>query len=893
MMYYIQVLTSGMIDNFAKNTMMNCYDGKKFWFAFYDMDSCLGLDNTGFDLNSPDIEMHDRMDDGSQVFNCANSRFWSRLASIFKKEIEETYLEMRNGEYNLETFRKFLITDQIDKIPEILYNRDSEAKYLSQGRAYLHMLHGRNKEHILRWLDRRFKYLDSLYLGIKAASTSKSITIRSNSPIGEDGSINANYKGTLSLDVYYSQYVTVKWKNGVFETKRAIYGKPTVFEYTFDNATDNEVLIYCAENLRDIGSLTCLNPSALLLENATGLYQLNCQNAPSLNKADISKLSKLQSVDFSGCTNLGHPNGGAGANVLDVSTCNNIVNINVEGTMISTININPEGSVTQSIKYGKGVTSLRLANMQRLHTCTIESGENLMSMYMVNCPLLDVEDFVHYINDCESVELDNVIFSSGKYVMRAKDGRQYKNLKTFRLRNCPSINSIELQSNLLDTTEVSYDDVSKHNIVSNLDTIELHGLDNLTSLKIVDPSFTPETDMYLNEYFRFNPNADSMLKITDCPKLTTLDIPIIPMGLKRLVLPDNLTKLSSSSIGHMIEVEHGPRNDYELFNYIYTDGYNHYKDKNNLTQLYSESAYGEYALSGKYYDGCDLKNMRCDLIDFMFALLTPKLVRFNNVLKLYVGKSEVYSDYTTLPSLYADEVAVAYNKTLGVSANSFIKNSNIELIEHGSGKYRLYGIDFNSCFIYTATVSASELDKIEYCFCTISSYNDFLTKIISGKETFNENWGYTNIIDFDVNSNQQGYDFVENYFSGFIFNKQVYLDMRVDTVLDRVFTNTDIKGNVSIAGTISSTEYVFENSIIRGDLYIGNIPSINNMFRNSTILGKTTISPEFRGTMDFAFYEANTDEAAILPEGVISAVSAYENSSIKRLPMSYTLSFDV
>ena len=42
--------------------------------------------------------------------------------------------------------------------------------------------------------------------------------------------------------------------------------------------------------------------------------------------------------------------------------------------------------------------------------------------------------------------------------------------------------------------------------------------------------------------------------------------------------------------------------------------------------------------------------MRCDLIDFMFALLTPKLVRFKNVLKLYVGKSEVYSDYTILPT---------------------------------------------------------------------------------------------------------------------------------------------------------------------------------------------------------------------------------------------------
>ena len=43
-----------------------------------------------------------------------------------------------------------------------------------------------------------------------------------------------------------------------------------------------------------------------------------------------------------------------------------------------------------------------------------------------------------------------------------------------------------------------------------------------------------------------------------------------------------------------------------------------------------------------------------------------------------------------------------------------LKNTNIELISHGDGNYRLYGIDFDSCFIYTATVGSDELNKIEY-----------------------------------------------------------------------------------------------------------------------------------------------------------------------------------
>lgn len=45
--YYLNVMTMGMIDNFAKNCIINMYGDDIWYFSFYDMDSSLGLDNTG------------------------------------------------------------------------------------------------------------------------------------------------------------------------------------------------------------------------------------------------------------------------------------------------------------------------------------------------------------------------------------------------------------------------------------------------------------------------------------------------------------------------------------------------------------------------------------------------------------------------------------------------------------------------------------------------------------------------------------------------------------------------------------------------------------------------------------------------------------------------------
>ena len=44
--YYLICMAFGMIDSVEKNLTIKTWDGKKFYFAFYDMDTCLGIDNS-------------------------------------------------------------------------------------------------------------------------------------------------------------------------------------------------------------------------------------------------------------------------------------------------------------------------------------------------------------------------------------------------------------------------------------------------------------------------------------------------------------------------------------------------------------------------------------------------------------------------------------------------------------------------------------------------------------------------------------------------------------------------------------------------------------------------------------------------------------------------------
>ena len=69
--YYIFVMVMGLVDSLGKNAKLVTYDGIKWYFEFYDMDTSLGLDNTGAVKYDVDIEMN------PDEFNTSESRFWT------------------------------------------------------------------------------------------------------------------------------------------------------------------------------------------------------------------------------------------------------------------------------------------------------------------------------------------------------------------------------------------------------------------------------------------------------------------------------------------------------------------------------------------------------------------------------------------------------------------------------------------------------------------------------------------------------------------------------------------------------------------------------------------------------------------------------------------------
>lgn len=403
--YYLNVMTMGMIDNFAKNCIINMYGDDVWWFSFYDMDSSMGLNNTGFNLFESDIEPSQ-----PNIYNCSTSNMWTKLNNWMGDELFNEFKVIREGKYTYENLCKYLIEDQIDIIPEIAYNRDQFAKYISQGRQYLHMLHGNNKDHLKRWLYNRFQYVDSLFLQHNSPYTKQSITIRANKPLWVPES--SPFIATFEIETYCPQYVSIAWRKNTYETKRVGFGEKVVFTREMVNSTDNEIIIYCAGNLKRIGDVSDLAPTNIDIGSAKRLIELKCENSHVLVQADLSKNAYLRTVSFKNCAKLGTASGGA--NVLDVSKCTNLRYIDVRGTQITSILSNVDGGNLEEINYSETTQSIVLSRQTNLRHIGIPYGyENVW------CGLQDVVvEQGEYVTYDPAYGFSSSQFASGYTVMK-------------------------------------------------------------------------------------------------------------------------------------------------------------------------------------------------------------------------------------------------------------------------------------------------------------------------------------------------------------------------------------------------------------------------------------------------------------------------------------------
>jgi hypothetical protein len=129
--YFLQVHLFGMVDNLGKNMMLTTWDGNIWYPQFYDLDTQLGLDNTGY------LKFYSDIDITEGVYNTSGSKLWTMVENVFADELSAMYKKLRTSKYRLDNILKYWYDGQVAQIGELQYNKDMEAKYIKFKNDYL------------------------------------------------------------------------------------------------------------------------------------------------------------------------------------------------------------------------------------------------------------------------------------------------------------------------------------------------------------------------------------------------------------------------------------------------------------------------------------------------------------------------------------------------------------------------------------------------------------------------------------------------------------------------------------------------------------------------------------------------------------------------------------
>lgn len=118
--YLLTCLMIGGVDSLGKNMKINTFDGRVWYPTFYDLDTSLGISNTGHLTIGADVEI----EEGS--FNTSNSNLWTKVMEYFATDLKEEWALMRQKNFTLENIMKYVYDEQISAIPARYYNDDKK-----------------------------------------------------------------------------------------------------------------------------------------------------------------------------------------------------------------------------------------------------------------------------------------------------------------------------------------------------------------------------------------------------------------------------------------------------------------------------------------------------------------------------------------------------------------------------------------------------------------------------------------------------------------------------------------------------------------------------------------------------------------------------------------------
>ena len=535
--YYLQMQVFTQVDNCGKNSMWDTWDGVKFYPRPYDMDTQMGLSNTGTEIIRVDseilVDMSPTTVDGTFAgyyhtdtttdlrymnYNTRTSKLWNAFAKEFKEEIKSAYTQLRNAKvYDYDNIIRTIWADTDDVIGKVYFNKDASSKYLSQTTpdesTYLQMLHGNRAQKYKKFLKERLIFLDTIFDYKESSSQPNSLNsaigLRSDAAYGQgEGTTVRCY---LGISTYSPQYVTISIGSGADGTVTAYVGPESTYEdpdtgieqegtlFSFPiRGINKEFTITGAGNIKRINKLQSLNLTEARIEKAIKLLELDVSYSNRMSGLKVGNNTYLRSLN---CTNSYLLGTATESQMLDLSNCKNLKTLNIAYTKFTGITF-PQDTVLNSINLlGSSVKNVSIDGAEFLNDINITGCDNINKFELNRC------------NKITSVNVSNSTIQN--FIVT-----NCKNVTDVNLSGCKSINGFDVTN--------SYNIVTLNmsgNTSPIMQDLKLYSMYNLNKLIVSKTTSLHNIRLpkYLNEEEASKAlNGDPNAKLWN--KLTYLDV---------------------------------------------------------------------------------------------------------------------------------------------------------------------------------------------------------------------------------------------------------------------------------------------------------------------------------------------------------------------------------
>ncbi len=362
---------------------------KKVVWLPYDMDTAIGINNSGLLTFSYNLEDTDLQQGGEFIFNGQDSVMWTNLRDAFGDDIKAMYQLLRSQDKISYDVVEQMFEEHQEKWSEAIFNEDAFFKYIEPltnpeageqpDASYLPMAQGSKAEQRKWWLYNRFRYMDSKY--------------NAGDALTDYIMMRAYSVDDITLTPYADIYLTTAW-DGELTQVRAARGQSYVLPCPKDTANDAVVAIYSASQLASVGDLSGLKIKSGNFSMATRLQNLKIGDSSSsysntnLIDLQLGNNTLLQTLDVRNCPNLAIP--------VDISGCKNIENVYFDGTAITGLTL-PNGGVLKVLHLSSTITNLTIMNQNAITDLTVASYANISTLRLENVPTVDTKTILNTV----------------------------------------------------------------------------------------------------------------------------------------------------------------------------------------------------------------------------------------------------------------------------------------------------------------------------------------------------------------------------------------------------------------------------------------------------------------------------------------------------------------